>query len=291
MKQTILIGMSTLLVLSSCSTHSASGAYIGSEIGHIVGASIGDLTGGRRGYDIGTVVGTLGGMAVGAAVGAAIDDAENRRVEEAIESRRAARAAQNDNGTNSNGGTRAAQDNNGGYSNSGTDDIIDFDDDGSVPSYTLSVPQTVGIQADLNATFDGYRLHINPAIELRNARIIDENMDGVLVRDEQCKVVFEIMNNSERPLFDIQPQVMDVTANKHVYISPNITVESIEPHRGIRYTATIKADHWLKDGELKIRIGVVQGNREITSQIKEFTVPTRKRAEGQPRPKEDNYWQ
>ncbi len=134
--------------------------------------------------------------------------------------------------------------------------------------------------AEVASSFDGYRLHLNPAIEIRNARVIDANEDGVLTRGEACSVVFEIMNNSSQTLYNIQPTVVDVTGNKHVHISPNLRVESILPGRGVRYTATVLADGRLKDGEVSIRIAVAQNNREITSQIKEFTVPTRKKAYG-----------
>jgi hypothetical protein len=54
-------------------------------------------------------------------------------------------------------------------------------------------------------------------------------------------------------------------------------VESILPGRGIRYTATIKADSRLRDGDAVIRIGVMQGNKEIPSQTREFTIKTSRR--------------
>lgn len=53
-------------------------------------------------------------------------------------------------------------------------------------------------------------------------------------------------------------------------------VESILPGKGIRYTATIKADNGLRDGEAVIRIGVMQANKEISSQAQEFPITTRK---------------
>ena len=85
---------------------------------------------------------------------------------------------------------------------------------------------------------------------------------------------FEIYNTSDRPIYDIHPLVEDVTGNKHVKVSPNLTIENIGPHKGVRYTATILADKSLKDGEILVKIGVVQGNSEVTSQTQCFTVPT-----------------
>ena len=54
-------------------------------------------------------------------------------------------------------------------------------------------------------------------------------------------------------------------------------VESIMPGKGIRYTALIKADDRLKDGDAVIRISVMHRGKEITSQTKEFPIQTRKR--------------
>ena len=68
-----------------------------------------------------------------------------------------------------------------------------------------------------------------------------------------------------------------MTGNKHVHVSQNVMVESIMPGKGIRYTASIKADNRLRDGEAVIRIGIVQANKEIASQTREFTIKTSKR--------------
>ena len=71
-------------------------------------------------------------------------------------------------------------------------------------------------------------------------------------------MVFEIYNTSGKPVFQVLPTVVELTGNKHIHISENVLVESIMPGRGIRYTAVIKADNRLKDGEAVIRISVLQ---------------------------------
>ena len=68
-----------------------------------------------------------------------------------------------------------------------------------------------------------------------------------------------------------------MTGNKHIRISENVLVECIRPGKGIRYTAVIKADDRLKDGEAIIKIGVFQRNKEVTSQTQEFVIKTSKR--------------
>lgn len=90
-------------------------------------------------------------------------------------------------------------------------------------------------------------------------------------------MVFEVYNNSSKPVYRVLPTVAEVTGNKHVHVSQNVMVESIMPGKGIRYTASIKADDRLRDGEAVIRIGIVQANKEIASQTREFTIKTSKR--------------
>ena len=270
MKKGLIIGMCALLLLSACGTHSMTGAYVGSGIGRVVGSAVGDLSGGRRGFHTGAIIGTLGGLAAGAAIGAAVDKAEQRRVENAIEQRQQRMGGYNDRSYNNDERV---------FDPTGSGDDRIMIDGGYANDYSLSPGHTVEPTPEIVATFDGYKLRINPAIEIRNARVVDANEDGALVRDEECYVTFDIMNNSDKPIFNIQPTVVDVTGNKHVHISPNLNIENINPHKGVRYTATIKGDHRLKDGEVVIRVAVAHENREIASQIKEFTVPTRKKAQ------------
>ena len=114
-----------------------------------------------------------------------------------------------------------------------------------------------------------------PTIEIRNARIVDENQNGSINRNEISKVIFEIYNHGKEPLYDVQPTVVETTGNKHIFISPNMHVERIDPGKGIRYTAMIKADNRLKDGEVCICVSVLQGTKSI-SKVSEFNIPTRK---------------
>ncbi len=111
-------------------------------------------------------------------------------------------------------------------------------------------------------------------LEIRNAAITESLRDGKLTAGEECSVRFEIYNISDKPIYDIHPLVEDITGNKHIKVSPNLTIENIGPHKGVRYTATILADRKLKDGEIQVKIGVIHGNSEVTSQTQCFTVPT-----------------
>ena len=251
MKKLLVLSLGALLLLSSCDTYTGAGAYAGSTFGSIIGAAIGGIAGGPRGSDIGTLIGMAGGAVVGAAVGSAADQAEQQRYEDYQRGRmERQRQRQYDDGY------YYQDNNNSGYdeTNSGDDRLYGFGED-----FSSSVAEVV------------------QDIEIRNPRIIDASRDGYLNRGEECRVVFEIFNNSTKPAFRIQPSVSEVTGNRHIRVSQNVLVESIMPGKGIRYTAIVKADDRLKDGEAVIRIGVLQRNKEITSQTKEFTIQTSKR--------------
>ena len=84
------------------------------------------------------------------------------------------------------------------------------------------------------------------------------------------------MNRTDKTLLDVQPTVVETTGNKHIYVSPGIHVERIAPGKGIRYTALVKADNRLKNGNITIRISVLQGDGNVISQVTQFDIPTQK---------------
>jgi len=256
MKKLLVISVSSLLLLSSCNTYTGAGAYTGGAFGSIVGSAIGGLAGGHRGSDIGTLVGLAGGAMVGAAVGAAADNAEQQRYSDYRASRQHHRERMSQGSYED-----TYQDNNNYRHESGFDETNSGDDRlyGFGENFSSSVSE-VPTSA--------------PTVEIRNARIIDASRDGVISRGEETRMVFEIYNTSDKPAYRILPSVMEVTGNKHIRVSENVLVESIRPGKGIRYTAVIKADNRLKDGEAIIRIGVWQGNQEVTSQTQEFRLAT-----------------
>ena len=123
----------------------------------------------------------------------------------------------------------------------------------------------------------GYDVKSIDVLEIRRPMLMDTNRDQVLSRGEEARVVFEVFNISDKTVYRIQPSVMEVTGNKHIEVSDNVMIESIEPGKGIRYTALIRADNSLRDGEAVFRIGVFQGRKEIVSQTRDFRIQTSKR--------------
>ena len=256
MKKLMILSVSGLLLLSSCGSYTASGAYTGGTFGSIIGSAIGGIAGGPRGSDIGTLIGMAGGAAVGAAVGQAADRAEQQKYEDYKAARREAREA-----------ARQRSNSNYNYDDSGYDATNSGDD------RLYNFGEDFSNVEEVNST----TLELRSNLEIRHARLLDASRDGILTRGEEARMVFEIYNNSSKPIYRVQPSVAEVTGNKHIHISENILVESIAPGKGVRYTANIKADSYLRNGEAVIRIGVFQNNREISTQTKDFTIRTSKR--------------
>lgn len=248
MKKILVISACSLMLLSSCGTYTATGAYTGGSFGSIIGSAIGGIAGGPRGSDIGTLIGMAGGAAVGAAVGSAVDKAEQQKYEDYRAARQQRAIEQRQPQT-----YQSYNDENGA-----DDRLYGFDEN-------FNSTSTVNVSTAL------------PTIEIRNPRLLDASRDGELSRGEEARMVFEVFNVSSKPAFGVLPTVTEVTGNRHIRISENVLVESIQPGKGIRYTAVIKTDDRLKDGEAVIRIGVMQRNKEIPSQSREFRIKTNKR--------------
>ena len=256
MKKVLFILVSAMVLLSSCGTYAGQGAATGGWFGSMIGSAVGGISGGRHGSHVGSLIGMAGGAIVGAAIGQAADDAEQQKYEDY----KAARQRNRQRTVSPRQTDDYAYSGDSGFdaNNGGDDRLYGFGEDFGGPS-----------------AYSGATAPID--LEIRNARILDASRDGMLMRGEEARVVFEIYNNSPKPVFGVQPSVSEVSGNKHIHISENILIESIEPGKGVRYTASIKADSNLKDGEAVIRIGVLQANKEITSQSRQFTIQTRKR--------------
>ena len=273
MRKSVLILIASVLLLTSCGTYTGDGLANGAFFGSMIGSMIGGISDGRRGSDIGGLIGMAGGAVVGAVIGSAADEAAAREREEYIRDRELRRNRINDRTRGNDDMDQVTpadepEDYDGYFdpTNSG-DDRITFDND------------TTAVLPPPPSSYDAPtpRRHLNEGIVIRHALFRDANGDKVLVAGEECTVTFEILNRTPRPVYDIQPLVYDVLGNKNIHISQNLRVERIMPGKGIRYTATIKADRKLRNGQARIRVGVMQGNVEIDGQTREFVIETRKR--------------
>lgn len=112
-------------------------------------------------------------------------------------------------------------------------------------------------------------------LKLRRIRFIDDNRSHVIDAGENSKIIFEIMNEGRKPVYNVVPVVETVGKVKHIGISPSVMVEEILPGEGIRYTASIHAGDRLKDGEVTFRVAVADENGVICDS-QEFTLPTQR---------------
>ena len=269
--------MGAALLVSSCTTGAGAGAYAGSSLGSVLGSAIGGIVGGPHGSDVGTIFGMAGGAVVGGALGDAAEKAQRRS------------AQQYDDDTYASGNSRSYS--NGGNSanyvgddfdpsqmvdnsNSG-DDRIDFGAPsssganapmGNVPMSNApmsNAPSSQSVDASRveqiygNAKSDG-------KLTIRNVRFADSNGDGMLSGDEIGRVSFEIYNETDAPIYNFDPSVVEAEANKRIYISPSVRVENIMPGQGLRYTATVKADRRIKDGEIRLLVSAQKEGKPIS---------------------------
>ena len=112
-------------------------------------------------------------------------------------------------------------------------------------------------------------------LKLRRIRFIDDNRSHVIDAGENSKIIFEIMNEDRKPVYNVVPVVETVGKVKHIGISPSVMVEEILPGEGIRYTASIHAGNRLKDGEVTFRVAVADENGVICDS-QEFTLTTQR---------------
>lgn len=76
-KTTLTLAMGAVMLLCSCGTHTATGAYTGASLGGMIGSAVGGMSGKANGSAVGTMVGAAGGAAVGGAIGASMDRKQN----------------------------------------------------------------------------------------------------------------------------------------------------------------------------------------------------------------------
>ena len=286
MKKLLIFTLCSTFVLSSCGTYTGSGAYAGGSIGSILGSAIGGLSGGPRGSDMGTIIGMAGGAAVGAIIGSQADQQQAQRESEYRQARRdrqerSQRSQEYGDDSYYNGSessparSTVPSVNNSDIidsTNSGDDRLYDFNGKDYTGDYSAQQPTTQMPSATVEEL--GARLSYSPSLEIVNARFVDDNENNMLDRNETCKLIFEVKNFGNQPVYDVVPTVIETTGNKHIFISTSIHIEKIDAGSGVRYTAMVKADGKLKDGSARFCVSVIHENKAI-SKVNEFNIPTK----------------
>lgn len=268
--------MSAVLLISSCATGAGSGAYAGSSLGAILGSAIGGIAGGPRGSDIGTIIGMAGGAVVGGAMGDAAERQQrqeqyevlsrrNERIQRQKQSQGVQRQYGDDTYTYGNNQDNFNPNDMVDKTNSG-DDRIDFgvspQNNQNGVSNSLAENQTSIESSRVEQITSG--VPATGKLTIKNVRFTDTDGDGRLNGGEIGRVVFEIYNNTQSPIYNFMPTVVEADANKRIYISPSVRVENIMPGQGLRYTATVKADRRIKDGQIRLMVSAQKDGRPIS---------------------------
>lgn len=250
--------MGAALLVSSCTTGAGAGAYAGSSLGSVLGSAIGGIVGGPHGSDVGTIFGMAGGAVVGGALGDAAEKAQRRSAQQYDDDTYASGNSANYVGDDFDPSQMVDNSNSG-------DDRIDF---GAPSSSGANAPMS---NAPSSQSVDASRVEqiygkakSDGKLTIRNVRFADSNGDGMLSGDEIGRVSFEIYNETAAPIYNFDPSVVEAEANKRIYISPSVRVENIMPGQGLRYTATVKADRRIKDGEIRLLVSAQKEGKPIS---------------------------
>ena len=274
MKKYSVMIMSAALVASSCTTGAGTGAYAGSQLGSVLGSAIGGIAGGPRGSDIGTIFGMAGGAVVGAAVGDATtkqhhqdqDDTympssnyNNKPVYEQPYSSNQPSYSSNQQPVDDIDPTQMVDTTNSG------DDRIDFDVNSSSTLPNNNPDTSVSMDASkVEQIYGANKAAESGKITIKNVRFEETAEHNVLHGGEVGKVMFEMYNETQAPIYNFMPTVVEADGNKRIYISPSVRVENIMPGQGLRYTATVKADKRIKDGEIRLLVSAQRDGKPIS---------------------------
>ena len=113
-------------------------------------------------------------------------------------------------------------------------------------------------------------------LRVTNIRFIDDNRNHTIDAGENCKLVFDIVNEGDVSAYNITPIVEEVSGMKHIGISPSAQISYLPQGDKVRYTATIAGGKRLKSGEAVFRVYTTESNGAV-SVTREFSLPTAKR--------------
>lgn len=267
MKKYSIMIMSAALVASSCTTGAGTGAYAGSSLGSVLGSAIGGIAGGPRGSDIGTIFGMAGGAVVGAAVGDAATKQHHQDQDDTYM-------------PSSNNNNRPVYEQPYSSSQQPVDDIdptqmvdttnsgddrIDFDVNSSSTLPNNNPDTSVSMDASkVEQIYGANKAAESGKITIKNVRFVETAEHNVLHGGEVGKVMFEMYNETQAPIYNFMPTVVEADGNKRIYISPSVRVENILPGQGLRYTATVKAGKRIKDGEIRLLVSAQRDGKPIS---------------------------
>ena len=268
MKKIIVLGMTTTLLLSSCSSFMG-GTYIGGSLGSVLGSAVGGIAGGARVSDIGTIIGMVGGAAAGAAI-----DAQANKKTKGILHERYEQLQENRDIEQQDYLSETRDESGFDSTNSGDDRLYGFQMEPSeYPTHTSVRPLQFSNEANIERLTQTTKE--TPQIEVSNLVFTDNNGNNILSRGEVGQIAFEIHNKGTQAIGNLYPTITEAANSNHFKISPSSRIDVMMPGEVVRYTATIKADKRIKSGEYNFSIAILKDNRSI-SKVMELCLSTQK---------------
>jgi uncharacterized protein YcfJ len=114
------------------------------------------------------------------------------------------------------------------------------------------------------------------SVEVTNIRFIDDNRNHCIDAEEECKLVFEVVNNGSTPAYNVTPYIEETSGLKHLAISPATQIGYMPAGNRVRYTATLRADRRIKTSQANLRVYVTESNGGV-SDVHEFSLPTQRK--------------
>lgn len=167
----------------------------------------------------------------------------------------------------------------GGYNGSAIGSIV-----GTVAGAAVGNAVTTPKNTEDEGYYNEYEPMLEPetapmqesSLRIKNIRFIDDNRNQIIDADENSKIIFEIFNEGDGNVYDIIPDIAEVSGMKHLRISPAATIRVLQPGERVRYTATVSAGKKLKNGSATFVIRACDDTGNCSPE-REFSITTQKR--------------
>ena len=145
---------------------------------------------------------------------------------------------------------------------------------GAAIGNAVTTPRTEKVAVE--EIFEPSPYYAPSGLQVTNIRFIDDNRNHTIDAEENCKLIFDIVNAGDYSAYNITPIIEELSGMKHISISPSVQISYLPQGEKVRYTATVAGGKRLKSGEAVFRIYTSESNGAV-SEAHEFALPTQKR--------------
>ena len=145
---------------------------------------------------------------------------------------------------------------------------------GAAIGNAVTTPRTEKVVIEEKSEANPY--YVPSGLQVTNIRFIDDNRNHTIDAEENCKLIFDIVNAGDHSAYNITPIIEELSGMKHISISPSVQISYLPQGEKVRYTATVAGGKRLKSGEAVFRVYTFESNGAV-SEAHEFALPTQKR--------------